>query len=81
MVQKWIIERAGMGKEMAQAVPFPEVEKMQWNDRPSFATDEHGQVYYCEHRCLSSHRGGGTCNCINHPSESWVRVTEGGPGY
>lgn len=68
---------AGCGTELEaaiQAAPsYVEVQRMPWQGRPNFCRSD-DKLLYCTHRCLSSERGGGTCQCINHPAESWMVV-------
>lgn len=46
-----------------------------WKDMPDFAYID-GKLCYCQFRCLSSYKGGGTCGCHSHDPETWLEVIE-----
>lgn len=71
-IEKSLLEKAGY--EIPENPPtWDELRHDAWRDRGSWYR-EGEKLYYLEFRCLSSYRGGGTCNCISHSPETWLEV-------
>ena len=70
-----LLEGGYTAEEMDNATPFEELHKSPWSERPNL-TIKDGKLHYCNYRCWSSYRGGGNCNCINHPAEEWFEVVD-----